>query len=403
MGAFAAGSLVSWPIDAVLRGETPKPSLVFKPSGSQAIQSIGTTDHAIWIGLLDDVSGRLIALTPGGDGFWKQSVADLPDNATIQLVSSADDRDTAFVTAQSFAVPPTLYAVSTEGTVKTLQSLPARFDASKIDVEQHFATSKDGTKIPYFLARKKGASGPAAALIHAYGGFRLAQTPTYLTTEPYRAGPLAKWWVEDGQAYVLANIRGGGEYGPAWHEATMREKHQNAFDDLYAVAEDLVRRGIASKGRIAVSGRSNGGLLAGAAVTQRPDLFGAAIIGSPLLDMKRYSHLLAGASWMAEYGDPDVPGDWAFISKYSPYQHVLPGTDYPPVFFYSSTEDDRVHPGHARKMAARLIEYGNPVYFHEYREGGHSVGADHAEDAVRAALLHAYLERVLVEGDASAP
>jgi prolyl oligopeptidase len=402
MGAYPAGAVVSWPIADVRQGGSPAARLVFQPSGKQAVQGVFTTDNAIWVSLLDDVSGKLVALTRSGSG-WRQQAAALPANATLAVVSGDDAHDTAFVTAQGFIVPPTLYAVSADGKTRALQSLPARFDASKIDVEQHFATSKDGTRIPYFVARKKGAAAPAAALVHAYGGFRAAQTPTYLTTEPYRAGPLAKWWVDDGQVYVLANIRGGGEYGPAWHEATMREKHQNAFDDLYAVSEDLVARGLTTKGRIAVSGRSNGGLLAGAAVTQRPDLFGAAIIGSPLLDMQRYSHLLAGASWMEEYGDPDVPGDWAFISKYSPYQAVRPGVKYPPVFFYSSTEDDRVHPGHARKMAARLIEYGNPVYFHEYLEGGHSVGADHAEDAVRAALLHAYLKRVLVQGDRSAP
>ena len=402
MGSFPAGAVVSWPIAGVIAGSNPAPRLVFQPTGKQSVQGVSTTDHAIWISLLDDVSGKLVALTKAGDG-WKQQAAALPDKATLALVSSDDAHDTAFVIAQGFVVPPTLYAVSLDGQARALQSLPARFDASTIDVEQHFATSKDGTKIPYFVARKKSASGPAAALVHAYGGFRNPQLPTYLTTEPYRAGPLAKWWVEDGQVYVLANIRGGGEYGPAWHEATLREKHQNAFDDLYAVSEDLVARGLTTKGKIAVSGRSNGGLLAGAAITQRPDLFGAAIIGSPLLDMQRYSHLLAGASWVEEYGDPDLPGDWAFISKYSPYQAVKAGVKYPPVFFYSSTEDDRVHPGHARKMAAKLIDLGNPVYFHEYLEGGHSVGADHAEDAVRAALLHAYLKRVLIEGNRSAP
>jgi prolyl oligopeptidase len=402
MGSFPAGAVVSWPMEGVIAGSNPAPRLIFQPTGKQSVQSVSTTDNAIWISLLDDVSGKLVALTRSDNG-WKQQSAALPDKATLALVSSDDAHDTAFVTAQGFVVPPTLYAVSLDGKTKALQSLPARFDAKTIDVQQHFATSKDGTKIPYFVARKKGASAPAAALVHAYGGFRNPQLPTYLTTEPYRAGPLAKWWVEDGQVYVLANIRGGGEYGPAWHEATLREKHQNAFDDLYAVSEDLVARGLTTKGKIAVSGRSNGGLLAGTAITQRPDLFGAAIIGSPLIDMQRYSHLLAGASWVAEYGDPDVPGDWQFISKYSPYQNVKPGVKYPPVFFYSSTEDDRVHPGHARKMAAKLTDLGNPVYFHEYLEGGHSVGADHAEDAVRAALLHAYLKRVLIEGVRSAP
>ncbi|WP_126172965.1 prolyl oligopeptidase family serine peptidase [Altericroceibacterium xinjiangense] len=403
LGKVPAGSLVAWPVADVLAGRSPAPEVVYSPTSQEAIEQVSATDDALWVKLLDDVSGRLLVLRRAADGGWTRTVADLPDQATVSLVSGADGQNLAFATVQSFLVPPSLYAVNADGSARLLQSLPAKFDASQFTVEQHFATSKDGTKVPYFLATRNGVQGPVPALIHAYGGFRSAQTPTYLTTEPYRAGPLAKWWVEDGNAYVLANIRGGGEYGPRWHDAALREKRQNAYDDLYAVAQDLVNRGITAEGKIAVSGRSNGGLLAGVAVTQRPDLFGAAIIGSPLLDMKRYSHLLAGASWMAEYGDPDVPADWEFISGYSPYQKVREGVEYPPVFFYSSTEDDRVHPGHARKMAARLIDLGNPVYFHEHREGGHSVGADHAEDAVRAALLHAYLTRVLVEGDTSAP
>jgi prolyl oligopeptidase len=276
-----------------------------------------------------------------------------------------------------------------------VQSLPAKFDANAFTVEQRFATSKDGTRVPYFLVRKKGTSGPVPALIHAYGGFRNAQTPGYLTGQPYRAGPLALFWTEEGNAYVLANIRGGGEYGPAWHEAALREKRQNSFDDLHAVAEDLIKNAISAKGGIGISGRSNGGVLVGAALNQRPDLYSAAIIGSPLFDMKRYSHLLAGASWMDEYGDPDKPADWAFLSQYSPYQNLRRDVRYPAVFIYGSTKDDRVHPGHARKAAARLMEYGNRVYFHEYMEGGHSVGADNAEDAKRSALLLAYLNREL--------
>jgi prolyl oligopeptidase len=277
-----------------------------------------------------------------------------------------------------------------------VQRLPAKFDSSRFAVEQRFATSKDGTKVPYFLVRRKGISGPVPALIHAYGGFRAAQTPGYLTGQPYRAGPLGMFWTEEGNAYVLANIRGGGEYGPDWHKSALRENRQRSFDDLHAVAEDLIRTGVTAKGKIGISGRSNGGVLVGAALEQRPDLYSAVIAGSPLLDMKRYSHLLAGASWVDEYGDPDKPADWAFLSKYSPYQNVRRGVRYPPVFFYSSTKDDRVHPGHARKMAARLEEYGNRFYFHEYLEGGHSVGADNAEDARRAALLMAYLKRELV-------
>lgn len=391
MGQHAAGSLVSWKITDILAGTPGEAVPVFTPQKSQAVESVQTTDHALWITLLDDVSGRLLQLTPRDETTWSVTTVALPDNATLSFDAAASGKDAAFVTAQSFLQPPTLYAVDATGTPKALQSLPAKFDAAAFTVEQHFATSKDGTKVPYFLARKKGVTGPVPALVHAYGGFRAAQTPTYLTTEPYRAGPLAMFWVGEGNAYVLANIRGGGEYGPAWHDAALRENRQRAYEDLYAVSEDLITRGISAKGKIAVSGRSNGGLMAGVALTQRPDLYGAAIIGSPLLDMKRYSHMLAGASWMAEYGDPDVPADWAFISKYSPYQNVRKGTRYPAPFLYLSTEDDRVHPGHARKLAAELEAYGNPVFYHEYREGGHSVGADPTEDAVRAALLHAYL------------
>ena len=240
---------------------------------------------------------------------------------------------------------------------------------------------------------KKGVTRPTGALIHAYGGFRNAQTPTYLTGQPYRSGPLGLFWVEDGGAFVLANIRGGGEYGPGWWRDALREKRQNSFDDLEAVARDLIKTGIAKKNGIAISGRSNGGVLTGAAITQHPDLYRAAIIGSPLFDMKRYSHLLAGASWVDEYGDPDKPADWAFMSRYSPYQNVKPGVRYPATFFYLSTKDDRVHPGHARKASAKLKDYGNTVYYHEYLEGGHSVGADKEEDAVRAALLWAFLTK----------
>ncbi|MXP27717.1 prolyl oligopeptidase family serine peptidase [Porphyrobacter algicida] len=403
LGDIPAGSIVGWNIADVLAGKADAPKVVFAPSNTQAVKSIATTDHAIWINLLDNVAGKLLKLTADGNGGWTQHVAQLPGNATIDLDTADKKSDTIFATVQSFLTPPTLYAVSANGSAKVLQSLPAQFDATGMKVEQHFATSKDGTKIPYFMVRKAGAPKPGAALIHAYGGFDLPQLPSYLTTEPYRAGPVAMWWVQQGQTYVLANIRGGGEYGPRWHDAALRQNRQKAYDDLYAVAQDLISRGLTTKGKIAVSGRSNGGLMAGVAVTERPDLFGAAIIGSPLLDMKRYSHLLAGASWMAEYGNPDVPADWAFMRKYSPYQNIRKDVKYPPVFLYSSTEDDRVHPGHARKFAAKLMADGDPVFFHEYRFGGHSVGGDHSEDAVRAALIHAYLDRVLIDGNKTAP
>ena len=401
LGAVPAGAIVSYSLADIAAGRVAAPEVVMVPNEHQAIEEVAASKNVLWVKALDDVSGKLFALTRGADGRWSSQAMPLAANSTIHILQTAEDRDLALATVEGMLTPPTLFAVTPGQPPAAVQSLPAKFDASAYEVEQRFATSKDGTRVPYFLVRKRGTTGPVPTLIHAYGGFRAAQTPGYLTGQPYRAGPLALFWVEQGNAYVLANIRGGGEYGPRWHEAALREKRQNSFDDLHAVAEDVIKNGIASK--VAISGRSNGGVLVGAALNQRPDLYSAAIIGSPLYDMKRYSHLLAGASWVEEYGDPDKPEDWAFLSKYSPYQNIRPGVRYPPVFIYGSTKDDRVHPGHARKAAARLMEYGNRVYFHEYMEGGHSVGADNAEDAKRSAMLLMYLDRELVGAPVAAP
>ena len=392
LGQAQPGTVVAFDMAAMLAGRKPPMQIVMAPSKSQAIEQVASSENALWIKLLDDVSGKLMRFARQPDGSWAGRDMGLPGNSTVQLVATADKQDLAFVTVDGMLTPTNLVAVG-EGAPRIVQSLPAQFDASQFTVDQRFATSKDGTRVPYFLVRKKGVTSPAGALIHAYGGFRAAQTPTYLTEQPYRSGPLGLFWVEDGNAYVLANIRGGGEYGPAWHKSALREKRQNSFDDLEAVARDLIATGVARKDGIAISGRSNGGVLVGAAMTQHPELYSAVIAGSPLFDMKRYSQLLAGASWIDEYGDPDKPEDWAFMSKYSPYQNIRKGVGYPPVFFYLSTKDDRVHPGHARKGAAKLKAYGNPVYYHEYLEGGHSVGADRSEDAVRAALLWAFLTK----------
>ncbi|HET9356111.1 MAG TPA: prolyl oligopeptidase family serine peptidase [Sphingomicrobium sp.] len=392
LGRFLPGDLVAFDLDR----PAAAPTLVMRPSAKQSVEEVSASDNVLWVKLLDDVSGKLLALRPVADGRWAQRAIDLPANSTISLGSVSGKRDLAFASVEGMLSPTTLMAVRADGTTSRVAALPAQFDASRFVVEQNFATSKDGTRVPYFLVRKKSDSeAPVSALIHAYGGFRAAQTPTYLTGQPYRAGPLGLFWVEDGGAYVLANIRGGGEYGPAWHKAALREKRQSSFDDLEAVARDLIARGIARKDGIAISGRSNGGVLTGAAITQHPDLYRAAIIGSPLFDMQRYSKLSAGASWIDEYGDPDKPADWAFMSRYSPYQNIKPNVRYPATFFYLSTKDDRVHPGHARKGAAKLKATGSTVYYHEYLEGGHSVGADRAEDAKRAALLWAFLTREL--------
>ncbi|MEC7953697.1 MAG: prolyl oligopeptidase family serine peptidase [Pseudomonadota bacterium] len=389
-GTEQPGALVAWSLQSVLDGSDPAPFAVFRPSDTQAIEEVAASETKLWVKVLDDVSGKLIELSPGQSG-WTARDMELPANSTVQIAETSGTGDTAFVTVESMLTPPTLYAVPSEGEAVAIASEPAQFDASKFTVEQKFATSKDGTKVPYYLVRPKDAQGPLPTLIHAYGGFRAAQTPKYLTAEPYRSGPLGLFWVESSNAYVLANIRGGGEYGPRWHEDALREKRQNSFDDFHAVADDLVASRLTTPGHIAASGRSNGGVLVGAVANQRPDLYGAIISGSPLIDMRRYNKLLAGASWMAEYGNPDVPEDWAFMKEWSPYQNMSDGPDVPAAFYYLSTLDDRVHPGHARKAAAKHEAYGQTFYYHEYREGGHSVGSDHEEDAKRAALLLSYL------------
>ena len=392
LGDLQPGSVVAFDLTQMLAGQKPAPTLVMAPTKTQAIEDVSASDNVLWVNALDDVSGKLFALRREANGSWSSKAMPLPANSTIHLAATADKQDIAFAAAEGMLTPTTLMSVDATGKTGTIQALPAQFDASKFTVEQRFATSKDGTRVPYFLVRKKGVATPTGVLVHAYGGFRAAQTPTYLTAQPYRSGPLGLFWVEDGGAFVLANIRGGGEYGPGWWRDALREKRQNSFDDLEAVSRDLINTGVARKDGVAISGRSNGGVLVGAAMTQHPDLYSAVISGSPLHDMKRYSHLLAGASWIDEYGDPDKPEDWAFMSKYSPYQNVRSGVRYPPTFFYLSTKDDRVHPGHARKMAAKLRADGSRTYFHEYLEGGHSVGADRSEDAMRAALLWAFLK-----------
>ncbi|MGA1798603.1 prolyl oligopeptidase family serine peptidase [Sphingomonas sp. 4RDLI-65] len=395
-----AGAVVAYSIADVLAGRAPTIEQVLVPTATQAVEQVDSSKSVLWVKMLDNVSGRLASLTRGADGTWTQSVAALPAASTIHLDATAGRDDLAFAMVESFLSPPALYAIRPAAKPVAVDTLPARFDASTMQVEQRFATSKDGTKIPYFLVRKKitaeSAPAPVPALVHAYGGFRNAQTPTYLVDQPYRSGPAGLFWVEEGNAFVLANIRGGGEYGPRWHQATLRENRQKAYDDLHAVGDDLVRTGVSAKRKIAVSGRSNGGLLVGVAMEQRPDLYGAIVMGSPLLDMQRYSHLSAGASWIGEYGDPDKPADWAFISQYSPYQNLKRGVQYPVPFIYTSTEDDRVHPGHARKFAARLEAYGDPFFYYENPEGGHAAGADKIEDAKRAALVTVYLNTQLV-------
>jgi prolyl oligopeptidase len=386
---FKAGSLVAYEI-----GGDAAVEQVYTPTSKQAIETVKAGSSRVYVSLLEDVAGRLIALERKG-GNWRAAPVAVADNSVVTLSAAGGATDTAFFKVENFARPETLMVTRSGSTPRQVAALRELFDPNAIGVSQRFAISKDGTRIPYFVVRPAGAKGPLPTVMHAYGGFRRAQKPTYLTKNPYQIGPGAMVWVtRDGGSFVIANIRGGGEYGPSWHEAALREKRQNSYDDLYAVAKDLKHADLSSK--LAVSGRSQGGMLAGVAMTQRPDLFDAVIMGVPLADMQRYNKLLAGASWMGEYGNPDVPEDWAFISKYSPYQNLKAGAEYPPVIIYTSTKDDRVHPGHARKMAARLAEQGHAFEYYENIEGGHAGASDAGEHAYRAALMLSFVRRELM-------
>jgi prolyl oligopeptidase len=269
-----------------------------------------------------------------------------------------------------------------------IKRAPAFFDSSDLEVSQYFATSDDGTAVPYFVVGQKNSQTPGPTLLGGYGGFEVAQTPGY-------GGVLGRLWLAEGGTYVLANIRGGGEYGPGWHTQAMRQGRHKVAADFAAVARDLVARGISTVGQLGAQGGSNGGLLMGIMATKYPELFGALVCQVPLLDMKRFHLLLAGASWVAEYGDPDNPDDWSFISEYSPYQNIVSDKRYPTMLVTTSTRDDRVHPGHARKMTAALEEAGQPVWYYENIEGGHAGAADNAQTAFKSALSFSFLWRTL--------
>jgi prolyl oligopeptidase len=305
---------------------------------------------------------------------------------TVAAAATAPDSNGYFFTYTSFIQPTTLYFVDEKSTPKEVKRLPVMWDSSGMNVDQFEATSKDGTRIPFFIVSRESLrnDGTNPTLLAAYGGFEVSNTPSYATT-------LGAAWLERGGVYVLANIRGGGEFGPQWHRAGLKEHRQRIYDDFIAVAEELIKRKITSPRHLGIIGGSNGGLLVGVALTQRPELFNAVVVQVPLLDMQRYSQLLAGASWMAEYGDPDKPEEWAFISKYSPYQNVRPNMAYPKVLFTTTTRDDRVHPGHARKMAAKMESMGYPFYYFENIEGGHGSGVTSEQQARTMAITYAYL------------
>jgi prolyl oligopeptidase len=385
-GSYPAGALI---VTNALDFSSGKRAfdVLFEPTARTALQSWSATRNTIVLDVLDNVRSRLWVMTPG-DGGWRRQEIALPSlGAANARPVDRFTSDQVFITYQDFLTPPTLFIGAATDPVQALKSMPAFFDASRMAVQQLEVKSRDGTIVPYFVIGQRGVSN-APTMLYGYGGFENA-------LEPFYSGALGRAWLARGGVLVIANIRGGGEFGPAWHQAALKEKRQNAFDDFIAIGEDLARRGIAQPKQIGIRGGSNGGLLVGAALTQRPELFGAAGAQVPLLDMKRYNKLLAGASWMAEYGDPDVPDQWAYIAKYSPYQNVRKDVRYPPTLFVTSTRDDRVHPAHARKMFARMREQGHDAWYYENTEGGHGAASNNEQRALMAAIEYTFLWKQL--------
>ena len=379
---YATGTLLSIGYDAFLGGSRDF-DVIVQPGGRQTVEAVSTTRRTVLVSLLDEVQPQLWQYRYDGSA-WRGTRIPAPELATLGVVATSDTDDRFFFNASSYLLPSTLYLSQGDGGVSAVRQLDAQFDADGLAVEQRHAISRDGTRVPYFLVRREDAEGPAPTLLYGYGGFEVSLTPSYNAI----AGAN---WLAEGGVWVVANIRGGGEFGPAWHRAAQRENRQLAYDDFLAVAEHLVDSGVTTPAHLGIMGGSNGGLLVGAALTQRPDLFGAAVIQVPLLDMKRYHRLLAGASWMAEYGDPDDPDDWAFLSQYSPYQNVDADARYPRTLITTTTRDDRVHPGHARKFAALLERSGHDVVYFENTEGGHGSGVTPEQQSTMYAVTYGYL------------
>jgi prolyl oligopeptidase len=369
------------------------PKLVLRPTERQAIEGITATRNTLVIALYENVKGKAVVMTPAAGGGWTSKTLDLPANASVSLGSASDQSDHFFVTVASYLTPTTLWlADGAKESVEQVKALPPKFDASKDEVEQFEAVSSDGTKIPYFVVHPKGMKldGSNPTLLYAYGGFQVSMTPGYSPT-------VGKLWLERGGVYVVANIRGGGEFGPAWHNAGLKEHRQLVYDDFFAVSRDLIARKITSPRRLGIMGGSNGGLLMGVALTQHPELYNAIVIQVPLFDMIRYTQIGAGASWIGEYGDPSIPAERAWIEKYSPYQNLKAGMPYPEVYIETSTKDDRVHPAHARKAAARLEQLGYKFLYYENIDGGHAAAANLNETARRVSLEYTYLSQKLMD------
>ena len=384
---YPQGGLIAIDLERFLQGKRDF-DLLFEPSERVSLQGTSTSRDHVILDLLDNVRGRIQTLTPDGNS-WKRADLPLPGVGTSGVGSSDVWHGTFFYSYSDFLTPSSLFVVE-GGKAEKIKAAPAFFSSEGMKVAQYEATSKDGTKIPYFVVMPKGfkADGNAPTFQYGYGGFENSELPRY-------KGTLGAAWLERGGVYVLANLRGGGEFGPRWHQAALKENRIKSFEDFIAVSEDVIARKISSPRHLGIMGGSQGGLLVTGTMMLRPDLYRAVVSQVPLTDMHRYHKLLAGASWMAEYGDPDKPEDWAYIQTWSPYHLVKKGVSYPEAYFWTNTRDDRVHPGHARKMVARLIEYGYPVYYYENIEGGHGSGSVNRQRAYSDSLEYAYLWKML--------
>ena len=393
---FEAGSLLAVSLRDAMAGKVdPEPLYVPDPAGALSwVQSAG---DSLYYSTLDNVRGRLFEAGPTDAG-WVSTELPLPGAGTVrnplacncpfEELNSA--QRSLYFQYEDFLTPDALFTVKADGKPAVVKQMKPMFDASGLETRQYRATSRDGTKIPYFIVQPKDLEldGTAPVYMTAYGGFGVSYRPFY-------GGIMGNSWLSHGGVFVLANIRGGGEFGPAWHEAAVGPNHYRNFEDLIAVAEDLIARKITSPEHLGIVGGSQGGLLVGGSLMLRPDLFGAVVSAVPLLDMKRFNKLLNGASWVSEYGNPDIPEDWAYMKKWSPYQLVAKDGDYGEPFFWTTTRDDRVHPGHARKMVAKMLSQGHPVLYFENTEGGHGAGSTNAQSARTTALQYAYLWRML--------
>jgi prolyl oligopeptidase len=351
---------------------------------------VAVAKGAALLAISDNVIGKVLRLEPSAGG-WTTTPVELPGTGQVGIAFADSEETAVFLNYEDFLTPSSLLNYDiTSGAVTPLKSLPAKFDTAGLKVEQFFATSKDGTRVPYFIIHREDIKldGTTPTLLYGYGGFQVSMNPGYSPV-------MGRLWLEQGGAYVLANIRGGGEFGPNWHQAGLKLNRQRIYDDFIAVGEDLISKKITSPAHLGIQGGSNGGLLMGVMLNQRPDLWNAVVVQVPLLDMLRYHLLLAGASWVGEYGSPDVPEERAFLETISPYQNFDAAKPYPTPFFVTSTKDDRVHPGHARKMAKRFEEAGLPFYYFENMDGGHAAAADQTARAKRSALEFTYLSRQL--------